>query len=206
MPRCVMAPPTAAWSVPAPVSAIVVFTPGSQARGAPQQSAAGVHHGRQRLVLDLDQFRRILRVRQGLATPKAAGFADVAHRPASTGCGVSARGGVLKTSLKLVTGTTAGNVAQPSALPGVRAGQHRQHAGRDRFPGGGECVDIPDVRVCVRRAQDEGVRRAGLFFEIVRKWPAPCTERGVFVLLADRLPGGRIWTCGQKSDCNTIGL
>jgi hypothetical protein len=25
-------------------------------------------------------------------------------------------------------------------------------------------------------------------------------------LLADRLPGGRIWTCGQKSDCNTIGL
>jgi hypothetical protein len=52
----------------------------SQARDA-ARGAAGVHHGRQRLVLDLDQFGRILRLRQGLGHDQRDRIAHVAHAP-----------------------------------------------------------------------------------------------------------------------------
>ncbi len=123
-------------------------------RRARRGSLAGGHDGGQRLVVDLDQFGGVRRLVPGLGHHEGDVIADPAHavldqrrilRP------------VHRRAVAPLEPAWHRQVAEARRRP-VRAGEHREHAGRRfRFRG----VDRPDARMGVGRAQHVAEGHAG---------------------------------------------
>ncbi len=125
----------------------MLFGQFSQTSGAPALGGlAGAEHGRQRLVVHLDQLGGVHRLVLGLGDHEGDVVADEAHAVLD-----QRRVGRLEVrrAVAALVGGRHRHVA-PAGLDPVLAGQHRQHARRGLGRGG---VDLADFGVGVRRAQ-----------------------------------------------------
>ena len=125
-----------------------------QLRRAFLQRGARVGDGGQRLVVDLDRFGGVLRLRQGLGDDERDRLAEMAHLADGER---RARRIVARRAVPVVERRMAGHVAEAVGLH-VVAGQHQQHAGHAARR---RRVDLADVGVRDPRAQHVGLRHVG---------------------------------------------
>ena len=138
-----------------------------------------IDHSRQRLVVDLDQFRGVAGLRQRLGDDEGDAVADVADAVVDDerleGAVALGRAEILRHQMRGECADLLGDH--------VGAGQHQQHAGRGLGLGD---VDLLDLGVGVRRQHVAGVQHAGQH-DVVDIAALPCQE-ALVLDPAHRLP------------------
>ena len=125
-----------------------------QLRGVFVQGRAGVGDGRQGLVIDLDRFRRILRLRQGFGDDQRHRLPDVAHL---AGRQHGSRRIVARRTVAIGERHLAGDIAELVCFDVVT----REHEQDARHATRGRRIDAADVGVRDPRSQHDGLRRIG---------------------------------------------
>ena len=123
-------------------------------RGALVQGRAGVGDGGQCLVIDLDRFRRILRLRQGFGHDQGHRLPDVAYL---AGRQYGSRGIVARRTIAIGERHLAGDVAKLLGLDVVTR-EHEQDAGHAARGGR---INAADIGVGNSRSQHYGLRHIG---------------------------------------------